>query len=52
LLGRYCGDRREGCIVAGGVTELEIAGIAVFFGQLSIERQRKQLKYVYMEVCA
>jgi hypothetical protein len=29
LLGRDCGDRREGCTVAGGVMELGIAGIAV-----------------------
>jgi hypothetical protein len=28
LLGRDCGDRREGCTVAGGVTESRIAGIA------------------------
>jgi hypothetical protein len=29
LLGRDCGDRREGCTVAGagGVTEMGIAGI-------------------------
>jgi hypothetical protein len=29
LLGRDCGDRREGCTVAGGVMESGIVGIAV-----------------------
>jgi hypothetical protein len=30
LLGKDCGDRREGCTIAGGVMKSEIAGIAVF----------------------
>ena len=30
LLGRDCGDRREGCTVASGVIVFGIAGIAVF----------------------
>jgi hypothetical protein len=30
LLGRDCVDRREGCTVAGGFTESEVAWIAVF----------------------
>jgi hypothetical protein len=30
LLSRDCGDRREGCTVAGGITESGIAEIAVF----------------------
>jgi hypothetical protein len=30
LLGRGSGDGREGCTIAGGVTESGIAGIAVF----------------------
>jgi hypothetical protein len=30
LLGRDCGDGREGCTIAGGVMLSGIAGIAVF----------------------
>jgi hypothetical protein len=30
LLGRDCVDRREGCTVAGGVTESEVAWIVEF----------------------
>jgi hypothetical protein len=37
LLGRDCGDRREGCTVAGGVTESGIAGITVFL-QAALDR--------------
>jgi hypothetical protein len=40
LLDSDCGDRREGCTVAVGVTKSEVAGIAMFFGHLLIERQR------------
>jgi hypothetical protein len=37
LLGRDCVDRREGCTIAGGVTESGIAGIAVFL-QAALDR--------------
>jgi hypothetical protein len=40
LLDRDRGDRREGCTVTGGVTESEIAGIAVF-RQAALDRAAK-----------
>jgi hypothetical protein len=40
LLGRDCGDRREGSTVAGGVMKLEIAGIAVFL-RAALDRATK-----------
>jgi hypothetical protein len=40
LLDSDCGDRREGCTVAGGVTESEVAGIAVFL-RAALDRAAK-----------
>jgi hypothetical protein len=51
LLDSVCGDRREGCTIAGGVTELEVAGIAVFL-RAALDRAAKMhdSSLVYMEV--
>jgi hypothetical protein len=40
LLDRDCGERREGCTVAGGVMESVIAGIAVFL-RAALDRAAK-----------
>jgi hypothetical protein len=40
LLGRGCGDGRDGCTVAGGVMKSEIAGIAVFL-RAALDRAAK-----------
>jgi hypothetical protein len=51
-LGRDCGDRREGCTVAGGVTESGIAWIVAFL-QVAPDRVAKgDSSMVYMEIHA
>jgi len=46
LLDRDCGDKREGCTVAGGVTELGVTGIAVFL-RAALDRAAKATTQVW-----
>jgi hypothetical protein len=46
LLGKDCGDRREGCTISGGVMESEIPGIAVFL-QADLDRATKVIAQVW-----